>query len=330
MPLASSAWVPMTISTVPSAMPFAGVGGLLGDEARELLAHLDRKAAEPVGEALVVLARQQRRGRDHRHLQALTWPRRRPRASPPRSCRSPHRRRSAGPSAARVQVGPARPRWRAAGRRSPDRGSARRTPPTCPRAGSRIGALRSARSAATRISLSAISRMRSLSLAFLACHAPPPSRSSSPLRGRSATEQLDVLDRQVQPVAAGVFQRQAFMRRAQRGDHLQPVVAADAVIDMHDQIAGRQRSAPRSGSSRPARFLRARGSAGRPARPVRRSRSAPAALNPCSSAQTARCSPPLLPPDIAEIHIAGAVDQARRPRPSSSIRPCSRSRAPSE
>ena len=49
-----------------------------------------------------------------------------------------------------------------------------------PKGGSQIGAFRKARSAATRISFSAISRMRSLSRAFFACQAPPPKRSRRP------------------------------------------------------------------------------------------------------------------------------------------------------
>ena len=43
-----------------------------------------------------------------------------------------------------------------------------------------MGARRRARSAATRISFSATSLIRSFSFAFLACQAPPPSRSRNP------------------------------------------------------------------------------------------------------------------------------------------------------
>ena len=53
-----------------------------------------------------------------------------------------------------------------------------------------------------------------------------------------AREQLDVLDRQVQLVAAGVFEAQALVRRAHRGDGLEPAVAADAVVDVDDEVAG--------------------------------------------------------------------------------------------
>ena len=53
-----------------------------------------------------------------------------------------------------------------------------------------------------------------------------------------ARQQLDVLDRQVELVAAGVVQFEAVVRRARRLDGLQADEAADAVIDMHHEIAG--------------------------------------------------------------------------------------------
>ena len=53
-----------------------------------------------------------------------------------------------------------------------------------------------------------------------------------------AREQLGVLDRQEQLVAAGVVDFEAIVRRAGRFDRAQPDEPADAVIDMHDQIAG--------------------------------------------------------------------------------------------
>ena len=61
-----------------------------------------------------------------------------------------------------------------------------------------------------------------------------------PLLVAVAAQKLDVLHRQVKPVAARVFQKQAFVRGAQGGHHLQPLVAPDPVVDMHDQVAGRQ------------------------------------------------------------------------------------------
>ena len=56
-----------------------------------------------------------------------------------------------------------------------------------------------------------------------------------------AAEQLDILDRQIQPVATGIFQRHAIMGHAKRLDGFKPGIAADAMFDMDDQIARRQR-----------------------------------------------------------------------------------------
>ena len=52
-----------------------------------------------------------------------------------------------------------------------------------------------------------------------------------------ARQELDVLDRQVEPVAAGVFEGDALVRGAHRGDGLEALVAADAVVDVDDEIA---------------------------------------------------------------------------------------------
>ena len=56
-----------------------------------------------------------------------------------------------------------------------------------------------------------------------------------------AAEKLDVLDRQVKLCILGIFQHDAGMRRAKGGDRLDPEIAPDAMLDMHHQIAGRQR-----------------------------------------------------------------------------------------
>ncbi len=53
-----------------------------------------------------------------------------------------------------------------------------------------------------------------------------------------AREQFEIFDRQEQPVAAVIADLQAIMRRAQRLDRLQPREAADAVVDVDDEIAG--------------------------------------------------------------------------------------------
>ena len=61
-----------------------------------------------------------------------------------------------------------------------------------------------------------------------------------PLLMPVARQELDILHRQVELVAAGIFQAQALVRRPHRGDGLEPEIAPDAVIDMHHQIARRQ------------------------------------------------------------------------------------------
>ena len=56
-----------------------------------------------------------------------------------------------------------------------------------------------------------------------------------------ARQEFDILHRQKEPVAAGIMQFEAIVRRARRLDGLQPLEAADAVVDMDDEIARRQR-----------------------------------------------------------------------------------------
>ncbi len=77
--------------------------------------------------------------------------------------------------------------------------------------------------AATFIRASAMSRMRFLSRAFRVCQPTPPSLSSVDLGlGRAvAGQELDVLDREIDPVAAGIDDLEAVMRRAGRLDGTQ-------------------------------------------------------------------------------------------------------------
>ena len=77
-----------------------------------------------------------------------------------------------------------------------------------------------------------------------------------------ARQKLDVLDRQIELGALGVVDFQAVVRRAGGLDVLQADEAADAVIDMHDEIAGRQ--ARHLGDE----IVRALGRAARPHQPV--------------------------------------------------------------
>ncbi len=51
-------------------------------------------------------------------------------------------------------------------------------------------------------------------------------------------EQFEIFDREEQTVAALIVDLQAIVRRAERLDRLQPGEAADAVVDMDDEIAG--------------------------------------------------------------------------------------------
>ena len=55
--------------------------------------------------------------------------------------------------------------------------------------------------------------------------------------GAVARQQLDVLHRQEQLVAAGVVQLQAVVRGLENGDGLETGEAADAVVGVHDEIA---------------------------------------------------------------------------------------------
>src|SRR5205823_10715282 len=56
-----------------------------------------------------------------------------------------------------------------------------------------------------------------------------------------AREQFDIFDRQIELVAAGIFERDAVVRHLADGDLRQPFVAADAVVGMDDEIARRER-----------------------------------------------------------------------------------------
>ena len=52
-----------------------------------------------------------------------------------------------------------------------------------------------------------------------------------------ARQELDVLDREIDPVAAGIDDLEAIVRRARRLDGAEAVEAADAVVDMDDEVA---------------------------------------------------------------------------------------------
>ena len=77
-------------------------------------------------------------------------------------------------------------------------------------------------------------------LARLPGHPAEPVELRASLLGAVARQHLDVLDRDKQPVVAGVEHAQAIMRRAGDVDRLERLVTADAVVGMDDEIAGRE------------------------------------------------------------------------------------------
>ena len=78
-----------------------------------------------------------------------------------------------------------------------------------------------------------------LGLARLPAAAAEPVEFDIGVVGAVARQQFDILDRQKQFGVGGVMQLEAVMRRAADLERLQPDEAADAVLDMHHEIAGR-------------------------------------------------------------------------------------------
>ena len=115
-----------------------------------------------------------------------------------------------------------------------------------------------------------MSRTRFFSRALRVCQPVEPSRSSSPCLRAVARQQFEVLDRQEQPVAAGVVDLQAIVRRARRLDRLQADEAADAVVDVDDEIAGASAPRPRRARSRRGACAWPAAPAGRRECPARR------------------------------------------------------------
>ena len=105
-----------------------------------------------------------------------------------------------------------------------DRGSDRRSRDSRCRRARATSAGRSARSAAVAISSPAISRMRSFIRALRRCHASPPSLSSAtPSLVRAVARQdVEILDRHVELVAAGIGQRDAVVRALPTGIEVSP------------------------------------------------------------------------------------------------------------
>ena len=92
-----------------------------------------------------------------------------------------------------------------------------------------------------RINSPAISRTRFFSRALRVCQPVAAQAIELALLGAVARQQFEVLDRQEQPIAAGVMNLQAVVRRARRLDRRQADEAPDAVIDVDDEVAGGER-----------------------------------------------------------------------------------------
>ena len=114
--------------------------------------------------------------------------------------------------------------------------------------------------------------MRFFMRALRSCQPTPPSLSSCDLGvlGAVARQELEIFDRQEQLVAAGIVDLEAIVRRARHLDRLQADEAADAVIDMDDEIARVESCRPRSGSPRRACACGGGARAGRRECPARR------------------------------------------------------------
>ena len=81
-----------------------------------------------------------------------------------------------------------------------------------------------------------------LGLARLPAAAAEPVQFDIGVVGAVARQQFDILDRQEQLGLGGIMQFEAVMRRAGDFERLQADEAADAVLDMDHEIAGRQGS----------------------------------------------------------------------------------------
>ena len=220
-------------------MPFLTRVSSADDTSRDACPTLHRKALEPLGEGLGVLAGQQRGRHHHRHLLAA------------------HHRGEGGAQRhlglAEADVAADQPVHRPAGgevlERRVDRdllvvgflvGEARGE--FVRRAGlhhelRRLAQFALGRDLDQRVGdfADAVLQPR---LSVLPAGAAEPIELDAGVLGAVARQKLDVLDRQVELGAFGVVDFQAVVRRAGRFDVLQSDEPPDAVIDMHDEIAG--------------------------------------------------------------------------------------------
>ena len=242
MLLASSACVPMTMSTVPSLSAGLGLLGLLGRHQPRQPADPHRHALEALDEVAMMLARQQRGRADHRDLLA-------------RHGRDEGRaQRHLG--LAEADIAADQPVHRLARRQVVEHVGDRLQLVV----GLGIGEagaeflvqafLRAHRLAALHRALGgdgdqpvghvgdALLEPR---LARLPGDAAQPIELRVLVRRAVAAQHVDVLDRHEQLVAAVVAELQAVVPRELDLERDQPVVAADAVLAMHDEVAFAQR-----------------------------------------------------------------------------------------
>ena len=196
----------MTMSTSPYASPSLIWLSCLRGVSRDAWAILIGRSLEALAERRVMLARQQRRRHHHRHLLAV------------------HRRHEGGAQRhlglaesdiaadqpvhrpARLQILEHRLRWRRADPRFPHRGSGRRTRHRGPSGGGSTSPDRSSprRGSADQLVGNLPHPLLELGLAGLPGAAAQPVELDPGLVRAEARQKLDVLDRQEQPVAAGI------------------------------------------------------------------------------------------------------------------------------
>ncbi len=219
--------------------PLADLGELGAADQTRRLRHLHREAAEALGEGLEMLARQQRGRHHHRHLLA----------------RQRHDEGGAQRhlGLAEADIAADQPVHRTAGGEIVEHGVDRGAlivGLVIGKAGAELvvepvadGEPRRFAQMALRRDLDEVGRHLEdarlhARLARLPGAAAEPVEIDRGLLGAVARQQLDVLDRQEQLVVAGVVDFQAVMRRAGGLDGLEADEAADAVVDMDDEIAG--------------------------------------------------------------------------------------------
>ena len=233
--------MPTTMSMPPSAMPFLTRPSSADETSRDAWPTSTGKAAEAIGKGLGVLARQQRGRHHHRHLLAV------------------HHRLEGGAQRhlglAEAHIAADQPVHRPAGREIGDGRVDRRLLVLGFLVGEARGELvhRAGRDREPR-RLAELPLGRDLDqlmgdladavlhprLARLPAGAAEPIELDAGLLGAVARQKLDVLHRQVELGALGVMDFQAVVRRAGRLDVLQADEPADAVIDVHHEVAGRK------------------------------------------------------------------------------------------